>query len=94
VAAAKKTKGKKRRIVVRLARSRMRMRRFGSPEERAWRLYLHDFDTLLHELVRNTALADLDPKAIIAKCEAFADAYTAMKDRRRPPSVPNDDPRF
>lgn len=54
---------------------------------RQWRQWNHDLDTLLHELVKNPALADADPAMLVARAEAFADALRAMQDRRRPPGV-------
>jgi hypothetical protein len=58
-----------------------------SAEERKWRLWVHDVDTLLHEMVKNPAHNETPP----ARAEAFADAYHAMQDRRRPASLEEDD---
>jgi hypothetical protein len=55
--------------------------------QRAWRIWSHDFDTILHELVKNPAFARMTPKKLIARAEMVADAYKAMQDRRRPAGV-------
>jgi hypothetical protein len=82
----KRARKKKRRVSKpRRVRS---LRRFSfSPAERAWRTWSHDFDTLLHQLVKNPALVRVPPVKIIARAEAFADAYRAMQVRRRPKGV-------
>jgi hypothetical protein len=63
-----------------------RRRRF-DPDVRRWHQWCHDLDTLLHELVKNPALADVEPAILVARAEAFADALEAMQNRRRPLSV-------
>jgi hypothetical protein len=89
--AAKKAK-KKKAPAKKRPRIRYRgKRRFfvdASPAERRWRVWVHDVDTLLHELVRNPALAEHEPSLLVARAEAFADAYQALQDRRRPPGMP------
>lgn len=81
----KATKAKRRR--------RTRYRRFlqRSPAQRAWLVWNHDLDTFLHELIKNPAMASIDPKEIVARAEAFADAVRELQDRRRPAGVPKDD---
>jgi hypothetical protein len=88
--AAKKTAKKKkpRRRYYRTVRVR---HRWGSPEERKWLLWVHDVDTLLHEMVKNPAHNETPPDELVARAEAFADAYHAMQDRRRPASLEADD---
>lgn len=83
--AAKKKKAKK--PARRRVRYQYRMRRFRSPEERRWDLWSHDVDTLLHQMVKNPAYHDIEASELVAKAEAFADAYHAMQDRRRPPGL-------
>jgi hypothetical protein len=78
----KKKKGRKRYVI--------RRRRWGSSEERKWRLWVHDVDTLLHEMVKNPAHHDTAPENLIARAEAFADAYHAMQNRRRPEGLEED----
>lgn len=88
--AAKKKKGKKRRRSLHSGRA-VRFRRLRqNPVWRKWYRWSHDLDTILHELVKNPALADVDPKDIIARAEAFADAYCEMQTRRRPRGIPDD----
>lgn len=55
-----------------------------SPITQAWRIWCHDVDTFFHELVKAPSLQKAPPARIIARAEAFADAYRAMQDRRRP----------
>src|SRR5277367_3191848 len=64
-------------------------RRFGaaSPKERTWRMWCHDVDTLLHELVKNPQLNRLSATKIVSRAEELADAYHAMQERRRPEGV-------
>lgn len=88
--AAKKTAKKKKSRKRNYVRIRSR-RRWGSPEERKWRLWVHDVDTLLHEMVKNPAHHDASPRDLIDRAEAFADAYHAMQDRRRPASLDEDE---
>jgi hypothetical protein len=88
--AVKLTGGKVRKKRRRRTRSRYRRRGrfFDEPvAQRAWRIWSHDFDTILHELVKNPAFARMTPKKLIARAEAVADAYKAMQDRRRPEGV-------
>lgn len=81
-----KARPKRRYRYVRIAR-----RGRGSPLERRWRLWNHDVDTLLHEMVKNPAHVSTPPEELIARAEAFADAYHAMQSRRRPPSLDPDE---
>lgn len=82
--AAKKKKAKKRGY-------RVRPRFLQSPIERRWRLWNHDVDTLLHEMVKNPGYINTAPEELIARAEAFADAYHAMQARRRPPTLDPDE---
>jgi hypothetical protein len=88
MAAAKKSapKAKPRR---RKYKSRRLRRHFDrSPEARLWRLWTHDVDTLLHSMVKNPDMVKVfTPAQLVAKAEAFADAYHAMQARRRPASI-------
>jgi hypothetical protein len=77
----------KKRPVKRKIRRRYGRRYSLSPKEHEWRLWCHDVDTLMHEMVKNPALTKMSPEKIIARAEAFADAYRAMQDRRRPAGV-------
>ena len=88
MAAAKKKR--RRKPTPYLRHLRRHERRLADPVFRKWNRWSHDLDTILHQLVRNPALANADPKDIIARAEAFADAYEEMQARRRPPSVPDD----
>jgi hypothetical protein len=83
--AAKKKKARKR-YYVRVSHRR----RWGSTEERKWRLWVHDVDTLLHEMVKNPAYYATPPEELIARAEQFADAYHVMQDRRRPAGLEDD----
>jgi hypothetical protein len=87
--AAKKKKAVKRRPRVRRVRLSLH-RRSRTPAEAKWRLWNHDLDSILHELVKNPALSTSSPEEIIALAERFADAYRAMIERRRPSDVPDD----
>jgi hypothetical protein len=89
----KNPKQKKRRTqsAIALAIRQRRRRRF-DPEVRRWNLWCHDLDTLLHELVKNPALAEVPAVELVARAEAFADALHNMQDRRRPEGfTPEDD---
>lgn len=88
MAAAKKTAKK---TAKKRKRPRGRYFRRRSPERRAWSLFMHDVDTLLHQLVRNPELALANPTELVARAEAFADALHALSQRRRPPGLDEGD---
>jgi hypothetical protein len=81
---------------LRATRARRKRRRalMNDPVVRRWNLWNHDLDTMLHELVKNPALATVDPRAIVARAADFADALREMQDQRRPPGVPSDADEF
>jgi hypothetical protein len=70
---------------------RRRYRRRFDPEVRSWNLWNHDLDTLLHEIVKNPALAEIEPEVLIARAERFVDALWALQDRRRPATLTKED---
>lgn len=76
-----KPKKRVRRTLRRVPRYR---RRFFTPVERDWRMWNHDFDTILHEFVKNPAVNKLDPKKLVARAAAFADAMAEVQRARRP----------
>jgi hypothetical protein len=80
-------KKKKAKVSIRYVRMR---RRWATPEERKWHLWMHDVDTLLHEMVKNQTYQAYPADDLVARAEAFADAYHAMQDRRRPPGLEDD----
>lgn len=89
MAAKKKKPEKKRKRHRRLVR--VRFRRFaGSPVEREWYVFNHDLDVILHELVKNPALASIKPAAIVKRAEDFVDALHALQAKRRPKGVAYD----
>lgn len=57
----------------------------------AWRLWNHDLDTILHELVKNPALSTTDPTELVARAVAFADALRHAQDARRPAELTRED---
>lgn len=81
---------KKKAKKVRPRRKYRRFRRFHTPGEHRWRLWTHDLDTLLHELVKNPRLHNADPGKLVARAAAFADALRAMQDTRRPKNLSAD----
>lgn len=89
MAAKKVTKPKKKHpyVTVQVRRTAREIRFRVDPDYRWWRTWTHDLDTILHELVKNPALATLEPSAVLERAEAFADAYEALQARRRPASV-------
>jgi hypothetical protein len=90
----KKTKTKPKRHKVKLRyRGRGRRRLFHrSLKDYAWWKWNHDFDTILHELVKNPAIVARDEtattimpaKLLVQYAEQFADALREMQERRRP----------
>jgi hypothetical protein len=59
-------------------------------DEYNWRIWNHDLDAILHEMVKNPAVFDVDPVALVERAAAFADALRALQEKRRPASVPPD----
>lgn len=92
MATAKKKKGRPR---PKYKSRRLRQRLYKSTEAaRTWRMWCHDVDTLLHAMVQQPGVMKVSPTALIAKAEAFADAYYAMQMRRRPAELTPDDDRY
>jgi len=58
-----------------------------STAERDWSTWNHDFDTILHELVKNPLVNRIAPKTIVKRAEQFADAMLETQNRRRPKGV-------
>lgn len=90
-AAAKKTAKKAAKKRKRPRGRYFKLSRRRSPERRAWNLFMHDVDTLLHQLVRNPEHALANPAELVARAEAFADALHALSQRRRPPGLDEGD---
>lgn len=85
IAERKATLKKRRALATKLRVKRRRMQ--FDPKVRRWHLWNHDLDTLLHELVKNPELANVDPKVIVERAAAFADALRELQDRRRPATL-------
>jgi hypothetical protein len=85
VPTVKKVSKKKSRMRSRRRRSRYRDRT--SQAERDWQTWNHDFDTMLHQLVKNKEVNKLAPKTIVKRAEQFADAMLETQNRRRPEGV-------
>lgn len=83
MAAAKK---KKRRVLKKHYRYRRRhVPR--SDEERRYRMWSHDFDTLIHGLARNPAALKLTPAQFVARAAHTAHEMQKLQDVNRPPGV-------
>ena len=67
--------GKRRRV--------RRMRRF-NPNERRWRMWDHDFDTMIHGLARNPGVISMKPEQVVKFAAECADAMSATQDARNP----------
>jgi hypothetical protein len=78
----KKKAGKKKR-----RRYRRRRGRPMNTAERDWYTWNHDFDTILHELVKNPIVNRIAPKTLVKRAEQFADAMLETQNRRKPPGV-------
>ena len=85
MATAKAAKTRKRKRLVRPVR-RHRYRRFHemSHKERAWRVWNHDLDTLMHQAVKNPALAKLTPAHFIKRMVDTVDELHRVQAERRP----------
>jgi hypothetical protein len=83
MAAAKK---KKRRV---LGRVRVYRRRHApmTSEERRYRVWSHDFDAVIHGLVRNQAALKLTPAQLVARAAQTANEMQKVQDASRPPGV-------
>ena len=80
-----KKAGKKKRR--KASRYRRRRGRLMNTAERDWYTWNHDFDTILHELVKNPLVNRIAPKTLVKRAEQFADAMLETQNRRKPPGV-------
>ena len=79
MAAAKKVARKK-------SRKRGRLRRFLrlSPEIRDYRMWAHDFDTIIHGLALNPSSLALTPSEFVLRAVDIANEMRAAQEPRRP----------
>lgn len=61
-----------------------RRRLYANPAERRWRMWDHDFDTLMHGLARNPAAMAMAPEAVVDFASKVADAMSVEQDKRNP----------
>lgn len=81
---------KKPRVRVRIRRTHYRearLKAMGTPAGRDWIMWNHDFDTILHELVKNPQLADVAAVDVVERAVQFADAIRKVQTERRPAGV-------
>jgi hypothetical protein len=79
--AAAKKKSKKRRYHVR------RYRLPKTPEGHRYLTWTHDFDTVVHGMVRNPEAIKMTPAAFVAKAAGIAEEMRKLQDDRRPKDV-------
>lgn len=91
MAAVKKKKKPSRRVLLRRRRRERWIASRCNPEHRAFRIWVHDLDTILHELLRNPAIVTMSNDEVLARAIEFADLYRQKQEERRPDDMDPED---